>query len=132
MNGMKCRSMQRFPIYREFSPAPSLEESMTNPDEADPTFLADLMSLAGGEPVVWSADELASIWRHQLAAPLVHDLAAVSPDAVTILTRDATIHSFAQLMNLPQPPTDLLRLMKGFAKAENSAETGLPSKITLA
>ena len=103
------------------------------PAECDRESLAGLMSLAGAKdarptpdvPAVWSITELAAIWRHQLAAPLLLDLGGMNDAANATVaghTRSGEkLQTFADLVSHPRPPIDLLQLAKGFAKSRRHA-----------
>jgi hypothetical protein len=110
--------------------------------ECDPQSLAGLLSLASASVaqsspdirVAWSVTDLAAIWRHQLAAPLLLDLGSINDDANTAVsthTRSAPrLESFADLLGHPSPPIELLQLVKQFAKSQRHAGTALfPAEI---
>ena len=83
----------------------------------------------GGRP--WHPEELGAILRHQLAAPLDEDLGRIvaaagrsdrktGPDPV----------SFADLLQHPDPPPELLEAAKRFAKAQRGrGDAGLPEEV---
>jgi hypothetical protein len=100
------------------------------------TLLSGLLLLADDKSATWSPAELASLWRHQLAAPLLVDLGTVEPDAaMTISQATATdlrkLESFVDLLDHPSPPIELLQLAKSFAKSRRSAgpDAGFPAEI---
>lgn len=82
---------------------------------------------------LWSAAELASILRHQLAAPLLFDLKREAGfDTVHLqqLAVGANIVTFADLLHHPQPPLELLVATKQFAKSsQHHPEAPLPPQI---
>jgi hypothetical protein len=97
--------------------------------------LAGLMAMTGDEPAAWSPDELGSILRHQLAAPLEYDLRTIAPGGEqTIHNMTAAIRSgprprsFGDLIRHPAPPLDLLGLMKDFARTGRDSRT-LPPEV---
>jgi hypothetical protein len=92
---------------------------------AGPRQLAYLLGLDTAEPGEWGPDELGAILRHQLDAPLSVDLplSPTAPWAGPGIEPSATGASsevpgtFADLFHRPDPPTQLLRVVKDFAKA---------------
>ena len=102
---------------------------------SDPRALMGLMSLAGDEPTKYTPAELESIWKHQLRAPLQHDLGEVAPD-VTVTLAEVTradarpLNSFGDLFAHPEPPVRLLQWAKDFAKAHaNGADHTFPGDV---
>jgi hypothetical protein len=120
----------------------------------DSRLLAGLITLAGGvvsgvggagsnsssgrasSDAGWTADDLASIWRHQLSAPLALDLSIVAPGAqatVTSLCAPLSIKSVADLLAHPSPPLELLRMVKDLSRTQSSqAETAYPAQVAVA
>ena len=83
----------------------------------------------------WNATELGPILEHQLDAPLDVDLGAMvqeagnHPDFGNERGR-AEIRTFRQLLLHPQPPVELLNLVKQFAKGCRSQPDGpLPHEV---
>jgi hypothetical protein len=103
--------------------------------ETDPKHLA---SLIGDDEVgerIWKPDELASILRHQMTAPLQVDLAGVGGAAGQLKeaaeSRGLLLRSFGDLLQHQQPPVALLKLMKDFGKAcRLSPESTVPREIS--
>lgn len=96
--------------------------------------LADLINLeADNSP--WNAGELASIWSHQLAAPVEFDLTYIEkkrPESLNTLhsLQGSAIANFHDLFHHPRPPIELLRSTKEFAKSSrNRPEAPLPEEI---
>jgi len=91
---------------------------------AGPRQLAQLLALDPTETGEWGPEELGAILRHQLDAPLVVDLplsptapwAGLATELSTASTSGAPA-TFADLFHRPNPPTQLLWLVKDFAKA---------------
>jgi hypothetical protein len=112
----------------EFDSAAALSRSGPEP-------LAAL--LAAGEPPggLWRPEEMAAIFRHQMAAPLLADLEGSAPPAARPLEalaagQDGLPRSFADLLRHPSPRLELLELVKDFAKANaDHPENGLPKEI---
>ncbi len=99
--------------------------------------LAELLDVSKEAPA-WAAADLAEIFDHQLRAPLGFDLERWSqPDPdTTALLRHLTqspgqpLETFGDLFRHPQPPVELLRLTKDFAKTSDSRDdAALPSEI---
>jgi hypothetical protein len=105
------------------------------------------LSLSGPEPLaallaagelpagLWRPEEMAAVFRHQLAAPLVVDLGGLAPPAERRLAalaaaQSAPAQSFADLLRHQSPPLALLELVKDFAKSNaEHPENGLPKEI---
>jgi hypothetical protein len=114
----------------EFDSAAALSLSGPGP-------LAEL--LAAGEPPagLWRPEEMAAIFRHQMAAVLLVDLGGVAPPVEDLppeggvpAAQGAPCRSFADLLRHPSPPLGLLELVKDFAKANaDHPENGLPKEI---
>jgi hypothetical protein len=100
--------------------------------------LAALMSTSEASGPLWRADELAALFRHQLAAPVLMDLGSFDPRTANQLktltaAQGLLLSSFADLFNHPAPPIQLLQLVKEFAKANmDHPESGLPAEIATA
>jgi hypothetical protein len=98
--------------------------------------LEGLLALAeGGGEAGWSDDELASIWRHQLTAPLAFDLGELSADAGAAaigLCAPLAINGLADLVAHPSPPLELLRMLKDFARSKRTGGQALfPSAVAV-
>jgi hypothetical protein len=114
----------------EFNSATALSVSGPGP-------LAEL--LAAGEPPagLWRPEEMAAIFRHQMAAAVLGDLGgATAPAGQPPAERGvpeaqaARCESYADLLRHPNPPARLLELVKEFAKANaDHPENGLPKEI---
>jgi hypothetical protein len=84
--------------------------------------LATLFDLAPDDEHLWRDDELGAILRHQLTAPLQVDLINLERGLALKVRNLAeaqglTLKSFGDLLAHPNPPVDLLRITKDFAKA---------------
>ena len=105
--------------------------------ETDPHQLASLM---GGDDDeigerIWNPDELAAILRHQMTTSLQVDLAGVGGAAGRLKAEaeagGLVLKSFGDLLEHPQPPLGLLKMMKDFAKAcRISPASALPREIS--
>jgi hypothetical protein len=107
-----------------------------NINESDPRLLASL--IAGSDDDIgeriWQAGELAAILRHQMNTPLQVDLAALNGAAGRLKDEAAAagllLMSFGDLLEHPQPPLKLLKMMKDFAKASRISPVGaMPREI---
>ena len=100
--------------------------------------LATLMATGEERARLWRSDELAAIFRHQMAAPMLVDLGTFDARTATRLRSLSEAHglllrSFADLFHHPTPVIELLELVKDFAKANmNHPESGLPEEIARA
>lgn len=76
-----------------------------------------MLSLEESEAEIWNPEEMAAMWLHQLGAEVETDLGQVdaSPAAKSHIKAFAG-KSFRQLLQHEQPPVELLRLTKEFAK----------------
>jgi hypothetical protein len=101
----------------------------------EPGRLARLLDLDAPAPHPWTAGELGAVLRHQLEAPVRFDLGRFGPDRARKLRRwvaptGPAIRSFADLLHHPNPPLELLELMKQFAKAHRAhPDSLLPEAI---
>lgn len=97
--------------------------------------LAGVFGLGRSEDRVWRPEELAAVFRHQMNAPVMVDLAGVEPALSGKLktlceAEGLVLKSFGDLFAHPQPPLELLRLVKEFAKANRShVESVLPPEL---
>jgi hypothetical protein len=90
------------------------------PPSTDAKILLDVLNIPENQ-LEWSPDELASMWRHQLIAPLAGDLEEIIPGAagrVEELAKEILppVVTFSDLLLHPKPPEELLVLVKEFAK----------------
>lgn len=91
-----------------------------------PHLLADLMDLEGAHDRLWLADELESVFRHQMSAPVQFDLARLGRGRAGQLRvlcegEGLLLKSFGDLFAHPHPPLELLRLTQEFAKLNRQA-----------
>ena len=97
--------------------------------------LAALMASGAESGRLWRADELAAIFKHQMAAPIVVDLGGFDQRTAARLrvlseAQGLVLKSFTDLFHHPAPPVELLELVKDFAKANlDHPESGLPGEI---
>lgn len=106
--------------------------------KSDPVALSKLMEIDDTAEHLWDQNDLAEIWQHQLDAPLDFDLAGddarqkqrISSLSVTAIRPPKT---FRDLLHHPNPPVELLRLAKEFAKASpKDKNRPLPQQIATA
>jgi hypothetical protein len=109
----------------------------TDPFQTDPRSLAPLLDDAASE-IIWCADELGAVWRHQLAAAIEFDLggwdATWGERLLALQTASgAPARTFGEILHHPQPDVELLVLVKEFAKAHWAHPGSLiPREISLA
>jgi hypothetical protein len=103
--------------------------------DSDPHGMAALINVGSGDERIWNADELEAILKHQLSAPIEVDLASLERRLAAQLRLAAASHglllkSFGDLLHHPNPPLELLKLTKDFAKACRLSRGGpLPREI---
>jgi hypothetical protein len=103
-----------------------------------PKGLAALLNSGSLAARLWRPEELASIFRHQLTAPVLVDLGRLDLGAAAKVrgltdAQGLLLKSFSELFHHPTPPIELLTLTKDFAKANmNHPESALPSEVATA
>lgn len=103
-----------------------------------PGKLSSLMASAEERGPLWRADELAAMFHHQMSAPVLMDLGGFNPGVANQLkaltaAQGLLLSSFGDLFNHPNPPAQLLQLVKDFAKSNlDHPESGLPGEIAMA
>ena len=90
--------------------------------------MARMLGVGQDEPL-WTAEDIAAIVRHQMAAPLEVDLVEYEPriaERLRSLTADGgpPLRSFADVFAHPAPPVWLLELVKEFAKSRGAMPRG--------
>jgi hypothetical protein len=103
-------------------------DPLSHIESASPGKLAGVMGLGESPARAWRPEELAAVFKHQMAAPICVDLAGLgSGTAARVRTlTDATgllLKSFEDLFLHPNPPLELLVLVKEFGK-RNRAGAG--------
>jgi hypothetical protein len=86
-----------------------------------PEGLARLLNLDEAGRELWNPAEMQAMWRHQLDAPIDYDLDTVVSVKATDLRSSPALKpfrgkAFAEVLNHPAPPVELLLLIKEFAK----------------
>ena len=104
-----------------------------------PSTVARMLDLQIEADHLWSDGELADVWAHQLAAPLVSDLAAQrATDAAALDALQSPagegggpIGTFGELLGDAGPPIELLILSKEFGKRAKTVdpEGPLPPEV---
>jgi len=106
-------------------------------DHTDAARLAGLMDIEPDQRE-WGSDEKAAIWRHQMSAPMGVDLgnlgAAAAPKLKSLcLSEGLLISSFRELIQHPNPPVELLIVVKDFAKLmRKHPHSPLPPDVSVA
>ena len=91
--------------------------------DTDRRQLATLLDMrADGDERLWQDEELGAILRHQLTAPMQVDLINLERGLAVKVRNLAeslglTLKSFGNLLAHPNPPVELLKITKDFAKA---------------
>ncbi len=103
--------------------------------DTDRKQLATLLDLSPDDERLWGDDELGAILRHQLSAPMQVDLINLERGLALKVRNLAdslglTLKSFGDLLAHPNPPVELLKVTKDFAKACRLSPHGnLPREI---
>jgi hypothetical protein len=95
--------------------------------------LAKLLDPAGDSPTVYQGANPATVLRHQLAAPLIEELSSpiFGPDdrSEPMVGADSSITTFDDLLQHANPPLDLLKRTKNFAKSCRMNPDLLPAEV---
>ena len=100
-----------------------------------PRQISDILGIGADTATLWRPDELAAIFRHQMAAPVVFDLESLGTAKARRLAnltaaQGLVLKSFADLFQHNSPPLELLQLTKDFAKRNrDQPESVLPTEI---
>ena len=103
--------------------------------DSDSHAMAALLDAGSDDAQIWNPAELAAILKHQLSAPIQVDLTAMEQRLAARLRLAAgaqglLLKSFGDLLHHPNPPLELLKLTKDFAKACRLSLRGpLPREI---
>lgn len=95
--------------------------------ESDPGRLAELME-AGDRPV-WAPEELEAVLAHELSAPLELALPGAAPLLARLEPAAEPPENLGELLRCPDPPVELLRLGKEFAKSSRANAGALPAEV---
>ena len=103
--------------------------------DTDRKQLATLLNLAPDTERIWRDEDLGAILRHQLSAPIQVDLINLERGLALKVrnlaeSQGLVLKSFADLFQHPNPPVELLKITKDFAKAcRLSPNSPLPREI---
>ena len=102
----------------------------------NPAALLAMLELSGDSSQDWYPQELASILKHELAAPLPLALGGLSQNLGHVLEKlepgTPAPRTLEELFLQSHPSIELLRLIKKFAKrCSNGREAGLPRELSL-
>jgi hypothetical protein len=86
-----------------------------------PEGLARILAVDDNTTELWNRAEMQAMWQHQLSAPMHIDLESVVSVRATELRNSPRMaefksKTFADLLQDPSPPVELLKLTKEFAK----------------
>ena len=97
-----------------------------------PESLARILALDEEAGDLWAPEELRAIWQHQMSAPVDIDLGGLNTSGAGALQNSPAMQSFkgksfSELFAALEPPLELLKLTKEFAKQtlKDSEETQL-------
>jgi hypothetical protein len=103
--------------------------------DSDSHAMAALLDAGLDDGRIWNPAELEAILKHQLSAPIRVDLVSMeqrlaSQLRLAVESQGLLLKSFGDLLYHPNPPLELLRLTKDFAKACRLSHGGpLPREI---
>ena len=104
--------------------------------ELDPRGLSTMLEFREVQRHEWQPQELAAMLRHHFDAPLHLSMGTLSAEVAHQL-RQANppldpLMTLGQLLHHPQPPVELLRLVKRFAKlCRRDPDNPLPSEMVM-
>lgn len=117
------------------NPEPNSSEAVR---QATRQQLGAALGLGAGAPMAWRPEDLAAIFRHQMAASVLVDLGALDSALAGQFQALAdgsglVLRSFGDLFQHAKPPLELLRLVKDFARRNlNHPESVLPTDVASA
>lgn len=102
--------------------------------KVEPKRLAAVLEIDPGNGRLWRQDELAVIFKHQLAAPVQMDLGkAPAGNTPALPFGFPDIRTFDDLFHSSTPPIEVLKSVKEFAKANRDHPASpLPNEIAAA
>lgn len=105
------------------------------PSDTVPRRMAGMLQPDDEARGAWQPQDLAALWRHQLATTIAFDLAGTSAELAELFHRiapPAGIVTFGDLLRHTAPPVSLLEVVKQFAKAHyRNHESPLPQEISM-
>lgn len=109
-----------------------------NPSDGEAAYgqrLARTLGFGTDRETLWTERELEAVYKHQLQAPIAVDLSALDEQVAARLrcvaeAQGLLLRSFADLLQHPFPPIELLVLTKNFAKANRfNRRSALPQEV---
>jgi hypothetical protein len=102
----------------------------------DPRVMSTMLDLVDAHRHEWNTAELQEMLRHQLSSPLQLSLGTLSGEVAHQIRQAQPpvppLITLAELLVAPQPPLEILRLVKRFAKmCRRDRENPLPSEIVM-
>jgi hypothetical protein len=100
--------------------------------------LAGLFEICSGKSIGWGDADLTEIFEHQLRTPLLQDMRAAPAviqllDSAMFATLEQPLKTFGDLFRHSNPPIELLRSVKDFAKtSDGPMEDALPAPVASA
>jgi hypothetical protein len=100
--------------------------------------LAAVMAAGSEAAGLWRPEDVAAVFRHQMASPVLVDLAGFDPATAARLktlaaAQSLLLKSFADLFFHPSPPLELLELTKDFAKVNmDQPASAIPGEVAAA
>ncbi|HZK79572.1 MAG TPA: hypothetical protein VFC46_00860 [Humisphaera sp.] len=104
--------------------------------DSDPGRLAGMFDLGKASLRPWQPDELRAVLKHQLSAPVEFDLGMMDAGSAARLKTLAAaqrllVSSVYDLLHHPQPPIELLEMLKDFARSHRQhRDSPLPAEIS--
>jgi hypothetical protein len=96
--------------------------------------LAKLLDPTGDSPTIYHGANPATVLRHQLAAPLADELSSpicgAEGRAEPLVGLDPSLETFDDLFHHANPPLDLLKRTKNFAKSCRANPDLLPPEVS--
>ena len=112
-----------------------MSNSSPAPVHADPHSVSTLLNFHDLHRHSWETPELGEMLRHQLNAPLQMGLGTLSAEVSHQLRASSDLSpllTLGQLLAHPQPPLELLKLVKRFAKTcKSDVHNPLPPKLVM-
>jgi len=106
--------------------------------ESESSRLADMMFTETDSPQLWQPEELGDILRHEMSAAVEFELGGLNGAMAERLRRLTSarrllVKSFGDLLGHPNPPVELLEMVKEYAKAlSRHPASPLPREIAMA
>ena len=109
---------------------------MTTPEtQSDPRVLSTMLGFSDLNRNEWDPQDLQAMLRHQLGAPLCLSLGILASEVAHELRQaapESPLMTLGELLQHPQPPLEVLNLVKRFAKiCRGDEQNPLPSEIVI-